>query len=84
MNNSLPPNSIRESSSLRSHLNLMPQELKFGTSGRRGLVTDLSQLEIYINVLGELLYLQTLDKEKGGIRPSRRFMRQTGLRNTAP
>jgi phosphomannomutase len=80
MNNSLPPNSIRESSSLRTHLNFLPQELKFGTSGRRGLVTDLSQLEIYINVLGELLYLQTLDKEKGGIRPGEAFYVATDLR----
>jgi phosphomannomutase len=80
MNDSSPPNSIRESSSLRSQLNFTPQELKFGTSGRRGLVTDLSQLEIYINVLGELLYLRTLDKEKGGIRPGEPFYVATDLR----
>jgi phosphomannomutase len=42
-------------------------ELKFGTSGRRGLVVDLTDLEIYINVLAELRYLQTLSVDAGGI-----------------
>jgi phosphomannomutase len=43
---------------LRARLTYEPRELQFGTSGRRGLVTDLTPLEIYINVLAELQYLQ--------------------------
>ncbi len=66
--------------SLESKLNYTPQELKFGTSGRRGLVADLSQLEIYINVSGELRYLQTLDKAKGGIQAGDSFYVATDLR----
>ncbi|MDQ2773989.1 MAG: phosphomannomutase [Acidobacteriota bacterium] len=52
---------------LRSFLNYEPQELRFGTSGRRGLVIDLTQLEIYINVVAELGYLQSLPTSQGGI-----------------
>ena len=72
--------SVPEKHSIRSQLNFTPRVLKFGTSGRRGLVTDLSQLEIYINVLGELRYLQTLATEKGGIRPGEAFYVATDLR----
>jgi phosphomannomutase len=53
--------------SLRSRLVYEPRELKFGTSGRRGEVADLTQLEIYINALAELEYLQTLPRSEGGI-----------------
>jgi phosphomannomutase len=42
-------------------------ELTFGTSGRRGEVVPLTQLEIYINALAELEYLQSLPPEEGGI-----------------
>ncbi len=53
--------------SLEAHLVYEPRELKFGTSGRRGEVVHLTQLEIYINVLGELEYLQSLPRSSGGI-----------------
>jgi phosphomannomutase len=53
--------------SLLSHLTYTPEVLRFGTSGRRGLVTDLTQLEIYINALAELRYLQSLPPSQGGI-----------------
>lgn len=53
--------------SLLSHLNYKPESLKFGTSGRRGEVIHLTQLEIYINVLSEIQYLQSLPKSDGGI-----------------
>ena len=53
--------------SLGSRLTYLPKELQFGTSGRRGLVTDLTQLEVYINVLAELEYLQSLPPEAGGV-----------------
>jgi phosphomannomutase len=43
--------------SLRARLVYEPRELKFGTSGRRGAVVNLTQLEIYINVTGEIEYL---------------------------
>src|SRR5579863_4618955 len=45
---------------LQSALSYQPQPLKFGTSGRRGEVVHLTDLEIYINVLAELEYLQSL------------------------
>jgi phosphomannomutase len=54
--------------SLRSRLNYQPQVLGFGTSGRRGKVVDLTQLEIYLNALAELEYLQSLPLTEGGIR----------------
>jgi len=53
--------------SLRSSLQYEPVELNFGTSGRRGEVVHLTQLEIYINALGELAYLQSLSLTEGGI-----------------
>ena len=54
--------------SLRSRLNYEPLELAFGTSGRRGKVVDLTQLEIYINALAELEYLQSVPASEGGIK----------------
>src|SRR2546423_6019254 len=53
--------------SLRANLDYEPQSLKFGTSGRRGAVIDLAQLEVYINALAELEYLQSLPASEGGI-----------------
>ncbi len=53
--------------SLRSRLNYEPQILGFGTSGRRGKVVDLTQLEVYLNALAELEYLQSLALAEGGI-----------------
>jgi phosphomannomutase len=54
-------------STLREKLNHTPKVLGFGTSGRRGEVVHLTQLEIYLNALGELTYLQSLPPERGGI-----------------
>src|ERR1700731_540961 len=54
--------------SVRSRLNYEPQELGFGTSGRRGKVVDLTQLEVYLNALAELEYLQSLAPAEGGIK----------------
>ncbi len=54
---------------LRSRLTYEPQELRFGTSGRRGEVVHLTQLEVYINALAELEYLQSLPAAEGGVRP---------------
>ncbi|TVY94305.1 Phosphomannomutase [Lachnellula willkommii] len=52
---------------LRLHLAYTPQPLKFGTSGRRGEVVHLTQLEIYTNVVAEIRYLQSLPQSEGGI-----------------
>jgi phosphomannomutase len=52
---------------LASTLAYESRELKFGTSGRRGRVADLTQLEIYICAKAELEYLQSLPAEDGGI-----------------
>jgi phosphomannomutase len=52
---------------LKSRLAYEPRPLRFGTSGRRGEVIHLSHLEIYINALAELGYLQSLPRSEGGI-----------------
>ncbi len=52
---------------LQSCLRYQPQVLRFGTSGRRGEVVHLTQLEVYINALAELQYLQSLPVAEGGI-----------------
>jgi phosphomannomutase len=43
---------------LRDSLTYDPVELAFGTSGLRGLVTDMTDLECYINTTGFLEYLR--------------------------
>ena len=65
---------------LRSRLSYEPQELQFGTSGRRGEVVHLTQLEIYINALAELQYLQALPELQGGIVPGDDFYLASDLR----
>jgi phosphomannomutase len=62
-----------EPSVLRDRLTYEPVVLKFGTSGRRGEVIHLTQLEIYINVTGELEYLLSLAADQGGIRKGDEF-----------
>jgi phosphomannomutase len=52
---------------LHETLDHKPVPLKFGTSGRRGLIADLTQLEVYLNALAELEYLQSLPRSEGGI-----------------
>lgn len=39
-----------------------PVELKFGTSGLRGLVTDMTDLECYINAAGFIRFLEQADR----------------------
>jgi len=65
---------------LRAALNYEPKELKFGTSGRRGPVVDLTQLEIYINATAELEYLQSLSQIDGGITKGDEFYYAYDLR----
>jgi hypothetical protein len=57
-----------------------PRELEFGTGGRRGKVVDLTQLDVYINALAELEYLQSLDTSDGGIVRGREFLFARDLR----
>ncbi|HKX24063.1 MAG TPA: phosphomannomutase [Candidatus Saccharimonadales bacterium] len=42
---------------VRESLSYEPSELKFGTSGLRGLVTEMTDLECYINTAGFLKFL---------------------------
>ena len=59
--------------SLRACLDYEPRELQFGTSGRRGEVADLTQLEVYLNALAEIEYLQSLPRSEGGITRGEEF-----------
>jgi phosphomannomutase len=65
---------------LRSRLNYEPVELAFGTSGRRGKVVDLTHLEVYLNALAELEYLQSLPVTEGGIQRGDTFYFAADLR----
>jgi len=65
---------------LGAALTYQPVPLRFGTSGRRGLVKDLTQLEVYINARAELEYLLELPKENGGIRKGDDFFLAWDLR----
>src|SRR5579871_1202014 len=58
---------------LEARLKYQPRELGFGTSGRRGEVVHLTQLEIYLNVCAEIEYLQALPREHGGIAAGEEF-----------
>jgi len=69
---------------LRFHLAREPRELKFGTSGRRGRLADLTQLEVYINVLGELEYLLSQGEQEGGITAGDEFYLARDLRPSSP
>ncbi|NBY22721.1 MAG: hypothetical protein EBQ73_07740 [Gammaproteobacteria bacterium] len=53
---------------LEASLDHVPEPLRFGTSGRRGLLIHLTPLEVYINATAELEYLKQLPPEAGGIR----------------
>lgn len=66
--------------SLASALIYLPRVLNFGTSGRRGQVVDLSQLEIYINARAELDYLQQQSLADGGINAGDAFYYAHDLR----
>lgn len=66
--------------SLGAALDHVPVVLGFGTSGRRGLLKDLTQLEIYINALAEIEYLKTLSPEEGGVRIAEPFYYAADLR----
>jgi phosphomannomutase len=52
--------SVKQKTSRASFLNYTPVPLAFGTSGLRGLVKDITDLEAYINVKGALRYLLSI------------------------
>lgn len=52
--------------SLQTTLSYQPNELAFGTSGLRGLVSDMTDLECYINTTGFLRFLGHADNLKPG------------------
>src|SRR6201988_3596397 len=68
---------------LQSSLNYETRELAFGTSGRRGKIVDLTQLEVYINALAELEYLQSIDVSERGIIRGEDFFFARDLRPTS-
>src|SRR5213594_3289289 len=59
-----------------SFLNYTPVPLAFGTSGLRGLVKDITDVEAYINVKATLRYLLSI----GDIRPGSRVVVAGDLR----
>ena len=65
---------------LRSVLLDQPSPLRFGTSGRRGRVRELTQLEIYVNVFGEIEYLVSQSPDQGGIARGSEFYVAQDLR----
>jgi phosphomannomutase len=67
-------------SSLRENLNYEPVELTFGTSGLRGLVTDMTDLECYINVAGFLAFVA----EHEGVKPGDTVYVAGDLRDSTP
>lgn len=66
--------------SLRDVLTHEPNELKFGTSGLRALVTDMTDLECYINTLGFIHFLQA----KEGLQPGETVYLAGDLRDSTP
>ncbi|NTW62188.1 phosphomannomutase [Candidatus Saccharibacteria bacterium] len=44
---------------LLSSLSYKPNELSFGTSGLRGLISDITDLEVYINTLGFIEFMKS-------------------------
>jgi len=51
---------------VRDTLTYQPSELKFGTSGLRGLVTEMTDLECYINTAGFLKFLAGIGHLQAG------------------
>lgn len=68
---------------LRARLAYEPAPLKFGTSGRRGEVAHLTQLEIYVNAFAEIEYLQSLAAAEGGLRRGDEFYVASDLRRSS-
>ena len=65
---------------LRESLNYEPKELNFGTSGLRGLVVDMTDLECYMNTRGFLKFLEAHD----GLQPGATVYLAGDLRDSTP
>lgn len=65
---------------LGASLSHAPVTLAFGTSGRRGLVRDLTALELFVTARGELEFLKSLGLGEGGIREGDPFYLAADLR----
>ena len=65
---------------LGSALSYQPVELAFGTSGLRGLVADMTDLECYVNAAGFLRFLATND----GLKPGETLYVAEDLRDSSP
>lgn len=65
---------------LRDTLVYEPVELAFGTSGLRGLVTDMTDLECYINAAGFIEFL----KQSEGLKPGSKIYLAGDLRTSTP
>lgn len=65
---------------LQSTLTYQPVELAFGTSGLRALVSDMTDLECYINALGFLHFLESAD----GLKPNSTVYLAGDLRLSTP
>ncbi len=65
---------------LQDTLTYQPVELAFGTSGLRALVTDMTDLECYINGIGFLRFLESAD----GLEPGNIVYLAGDLRQSTP
>lgn len=65
---------------LRDSLTYEPHELAFGTSGLRGLISDMTDLECYINVTGFLQFLTITQ----GLAPGSKIYIAGDLRDSTP
>lgn len=65
---------------LQETLSYQPNELAFGTSGLRGLVSDMTDLECYINTAGFLRFLRHAD----GLTPGQAVYVAGDLRHSTP
>ncbi|MFA6610686.1 MAG: hypothetical protein WCT15_07565, partial [Candidatus Omnitrophota bacterium] len=58
--------------------------LSFGTSGLRALDPQMTDMEVFVNTLGALRYLQSIPVEKGGIRAGDAVMLAADHRPSSP
>jgi len=68
----------------KSFLKQEPVLLKFGTSGLRAPVADLTDLECYINIRGFIDYLKNISPEDGGIKEGAEIFLAGDFRPSTP
>jgi phosphomannomutase len=67
-------------STLREALSYQPEELAFGTSGLRGLLTAMTDLECYLNTAGFIQFLQ----KSQSLQPGHKVFLAGDLRSSTP